>query len=100
MATSITKVGEAQFLAPARLGLVISPEQAHLNNQVAVLIAILHGMTCEMLSPDSVYLSLARARSICEAAGIPDETISQVMDSFNRYSKEMRRRNPLSSLYE
>jgi len=74
-------------------------ENPELHDQLVVLMAVLHAMTCQMVSPDMVALSLMRAQGICDAAGIPQGIIDQTLASFAAYSKAMRSTNPLSSLF-
>lgn len=70
------------------------------RDQLVVLMSILHGMTGNMLSPDAVYLSMCDALAVAEQFGVSQDKSKPMIQAFMAYSKALRKRNPMSCLFE
>lgn len=71
--------------------------QSSENSEVlAILLAILHGITVNTTSGDVLALGVYHAQDICEAAGISEEKFKEVVAKFAQYSKKARSWNPLA----
>jgi len=85
-------VRDAALLSETLIGLQLSET----SEVVAILLAILHGITVNTTSGDVLALGVYHAQDICEAAGISEEKFKEVVAKFAQYSKKARSWNPLS----
>lgn len=67
------------------------------NSQtVAILLAILHGITTNTTSGDVIELSIYHAQDICRELQIDEVVFREVVGKFVRFSKKARNWNPLA----
>ena len=74
----------------------IALQSSETSEVVAILLAILHGITVNTTSGDVLALGVYHAQDICNAAGISDEKFKEVVRQFAEYSKKARSWNPLA----
>lgn len=75
-----------------------SPEQ--IQQTLLILLALLQGITENMLSGDAVWFSCHRALDICTAAGLPEHEVRDTLDKFMMTARRNRQRNPMNSMFE
>lgn len=74
-------------------GLEVTPET------VVVLAAMLAGMFKHQLSSDAVALAMYAARDMAHQAGVKDEEFQRVLKIVTEKWIEMKRKNPLGSMF-
>jgi hypothetical protein len=70
-----------------------------LKCQLTVLLTFLHTIGRYVLNRDAIWLALDEARSICQAAGVPEEHIKTAVDSYYAHTGKVRKTNPMHKLY-
>ena len=76
-----------------------TPTENFSNNEVLVLLALLDGVLGEMMSPDSMWLAICKAKNICYNAGITEEDFQNAMQKIMAVWNNKRKNNPLSILF-
>ena len=71
-----------------------------LDDAGMVLLAILTGLTENVLSGDTVYMSVRRAEQICLGMGMSQEVFDAFSHKFMDISQQARRKNPMYSMFE
>lgn len=75
------------------------PEDSEQYDQVAVLMAMLFGLTENTWSGDVVELSIYRAKDICNLLNIPEEEVNETLRKFGLFAKAMHNSNPMAKAF-
>tara|TARA_Y100000034_G_C6910429_1_gene424499 strand:+ start:13914 stop:14156 length:243 start_codon:yes stop_codon:yes gene_type:complete len=67
--------------------------------RIAVLMAVLLGLTENTWNGDVVELSLYRAKDICSLLEIPEGTVDDTLRKFGIFSKIVRQNNPMARAF-
>lgn len=78
------------------MGISESSEQ---YEQVAVLMAMLYGLTENTWNGDVVALSVYRAKDICKLLDIPEDEVNETLKKFSQFAKAMRNSNPMAKAF-
>ena len=73
------------------------PKDSEQYEQVAVLMAMLYGLTEHTFSGDVVELSIYRAKDICKLLDIPEDEVNETLNKFKQFAKAMRNSNPMAN---
>lgn len=67
---------------------------------VVILLAILRGMSSNMLSSDAVWLSCHHAKQLCISLGIDEDAAEQKIAVFMDAAKNLRSQHPMASMFD
>ena len=71
-------------------------ENSEQYEQVAVLMAMLYGLTENTWSGDVMELSIYRAKDLCKLLDIPEDEVNETLRKFGQFAKAMRNSNPMA----
>ena len=74
-------------------------ETESLDEAGTILLAILTGLTENVMSSDVIELSVWRAEDICLSLGMNKETFGRFARRFLEVAKQARQKNPLHSMF-
>lgn len=98
MGKELIKISEKNEIS--RLGEIIGVDESSENyDHIAVLMAMLLGLTENTWNGDVVELSVYRAKDICQCLNIPESKVDEVLRNFSRFAKAMRQRNPMAKAF-
>lgn len=67
--------------------------------QIAVLMAVLFGITENVWNGDVITLAIYRAKDICKLLDIPEEEVNEILRKFGQFAKAMRKSNPMARAF-
>lgn len=70
------------------------------SEDVVILLAILRGMSANMLSSDQVWLSCRHALGVCVSLGISEDVAEEKIAAFMKAAKALRNQHPMVSMFD
>ena len=75
-------------------------DETFYEEQMVILLAILTGLSRNVLNPDVMWLSADEAKTYCRKMGMDEGTVTTALNNFLDIAQQARRKNPLNCLFE